>query len=119
VLTNVPIDPAILYSQPGLRHMVQIGAVVVPVVTAEDVIDLAESVAAIRASSVLTRMRLKPCAGRPDGSNATVLQCFLEIAGTRCHGLRAAVAAVHPGGEGLRANCSSCSTPRRCSVRLI
>jgi hypothetical protein len=53
VLKNVPIDPAILYSRPGLRHVVQVGEVVVPVLTAEDVIDLAESVAAIRASSVL------------------------------------------------------------------
>jgi hypothetical protein len=42
VRKNVPIDPAILYSRPGLRRVVQVGEVVVPVLTAEDVIDLAE-----------------------------------------------------------------------------
>ena len=31
-----------LYLQPGLRRVVQVGEVVVPVLTAEDVIDLAE-----------------------------------------------------------------------------
>jgi hypothetical protein len=39
---NVPVDPVILYTRPGLRRVVQVGEVVVPVLTAEDVIDLAE-----------------------------------------------------------------------------
>jgi hypothetical protein len=42
VLKNVPVDPAILHLQPGLRRVVQVGEVVVPVLTAEDVIDRAE-----------------------------------------------------------------------------
>ena len=37
---NVPVDPVI--TRPGLRRVVQVGEVVVPVLTAEDVIDLAE-----------------------------------------------------------------------------
>jgi hypothetical protein len=42
VLKNVPVGPAILVSAAGLRRVVQVGEVVVPVLTAEDVIDLAE-----------------------------------------------------------------------------
>ena len=42
MLKNVPVDPAILYLHPGLRRVVQVGEVFVPVLTAEDVIDLAE-----------------------------------------------------------------------------
>jgi hypothetical protein len=42
VLKNVPVDPAILYLQPGLRRVVQVGEVFVAVLTAEDMIVLAE-----------------------------------------------------------------------------
>ena len=42
MLKNVPVDRVILYSQPGLRRVVQVGEVFVPVLTAEDVIVLAE-----------------------------------------------------------------------------
>ena len=98
MLKNVLVDPAILYLQPGLRRVVQVGEVVVPVLTAEDVIDLAERVAAIRASSVLIGMRLKPCAGRRDGLRC---HCPAMLSGDRGYALprpwAAAVAAVHPG----------------------
>ena len=42
MLKNVPVDRVILYSQPRLRRVVQVGEVFVPVLTAEDVIVLAE-----------------------------------------------------------------------------